>query len=60
MPYYEYEFLLEDIKEYVEKENKKNKEDEKKYDAKSMMSGMKSTMNSISNGNFKAPKVPKI
>ena len=59
-PYYEYEFLLEDFKEYIENENKKNKEGSDKYNKftpSSMMSSMKSSMNSLKAGQM--PKVPK-
>lgn len=67
MPYYEYEFLLEDIKEYAEEENKKQKEQEDKYKNMSPSSLLKTAQKSVpsykppnSSSNFKIPKVPKI
>lgn len=61
-PYYEYEYLLEDLKEYIENENKKNAEENSKYDMssiKSQMSAIKSGKFPINTGGFKAPPMPK-
>ena len=67
MPYYEYEFLLEDIKEFAEEEKKKNKEQEDKYGNMSPSSMLKSAQKSIpsikppgGSSSFKMPKVPKL
>ena len=67
MPFYEYEFLLEDIKEFKEEEKKKNKEQEDKYGSMSPSSMLKSAQKSMStikppggSSSFKMPKVPKL
>lgn len=67
MPYYEYEFLLEDIKEFAEEEKKRNKEQEDKYGNMSPNSMLKSAQRSMpsikppgGSSSFKMPKVPKI
>lgn len=67
MPYYEYEFLLEDIKEFVEEEKKRNKEQEDKYGNMNPSSMLKSAQKSIpsikppgGSSSFKMPKVPKL
>ena len=67
MPYYEYEFLLEDIKEFAEEEKKKNKEQEDKYGNMNPSSMLKSAQKSIpsikppgGSSSFKMPKVPKL
>lgn len=67
MPYYEYEFLLEDIKEFAEEEKKRNKEQEDKYgnmNPSSMLKSAQKSMPSIKpsggSSNFKMPKVPKL
>ena len=65
MPFYEYEFLLEDIKEFAEEEKKKNKEQEDKYGNMNPSSMLKSAQRSIpsikppgGSSSFKMPKVP--
>lgn len=67
MPFYEYEFLLEDIKEFAEEEKKKNKEQEDKYGNMNPSSMLKSAQRSIpsikppgGSSSFKIPKVPKL
>lgn len=67
MPFYEYEFLLEDIKEFAEEEKKKNKEQEDKYGNMNPSSMLKSAQRSIpsikppgGSSSFKMPKVPKL
>lgn len=67
MPYYEYEFLLEDIKEFAEEEKKRNKEQEDKYGNMSPNSMLKSAQRSMpsikppgGSSSFKMPKVPKL
>lgn len=67
MPFYEYEFLLEDIKEFKEEEKKKNKEQEDKYGSMSPSSMLKSAQKSMptikppsGSSSFKMPKVPKL
>lgn len=67
MPYYEYEFLLEDIKEFAEEEKKRNKEQEDKYgnmNPSSMLKSAQKSMPSIKppggSSSFKMPKVPKL
>ena len=67
MPFYEYEFLLEDIKEFAEEEKKKNKEQEDKYGNMNPSSMLKSAQKSIpsikppgSSSSFKMPRVPKL
>lgn len=67
MPFYEYEFLLEDIKEFAEEEKKKNKEQEDKYGNMNPSSMLKSAQKSIpsikppgGSSSFKMPKVPKL
>lgn len=67
MPFYEYEFLLEDIKEFTEEEKKRNKEQEDKYGNMSPSSMLKSAQRSIpsirppgGSSSFKMPKVPTI
>ena len=67
MPFYEYEFLLEDIKEFAEEEKKKNKEQEDKYGNMKPSSMLKSAQRSIpsikppgGSSSFKMPKVPKL
>lgn len=67
MPFYEYEFLLEDIKEFAEEEKKKNKEQEDKYGNMNPNSMLKSAQRSIpsikppgGSSSFKMPKVPKL
>ena len=56
-PYYEYEYFIEDLKEYIENENKKNEEENKKYD----MTSMKSNISKLtgSTPSFKIPTLPK-
>lgn len=56
--FYEYEFLLEDLKEYIENENKKNEEENKKYSSSNYASQMNSQMKSMSK-DFKLPSTPK-
>ena len=67
MPFYEYEFLLEDIKEFAEEEKKKNKEQEDKYGNMNPSSMLKSAQRSIpsikppgGSSSFKMSKVPKL
>ena len=67
MPFYEYEFLLEDIKEFAEEEKKKNKEQEDKYGNMNPSSMLKSAQRSIpsikppgGSSSFKMLKVPKL
>lgn len=67
MPYYEYEFLLEDIKEFAEEEKKRNREQEDKYGNMSPNSMLKSAQRSMpsikppgGSSSFKMPKVPKL
>lgn len=55
-PYYEYEFLKEDIEEYLEEEKKRNEEEEERYKSQSSInSQIKAYQSSI-----KQPKLPKI
>ena len=67
MPFYEYEFLLEDIKEFAEEEKKKNKEQEDKYGNMNPSAMLRSAQRSIpsikppgGSSSFKMPKVPKL
>lgn len=56
-PFYEYEFFLEDYKEWVEEQNKQNEEQNKQMNSGG---GYKPPdMSSLSKG-FKMPKMPKI
>ena len=60
-PYYEYEYFIEDLKEYIENENKKNGEENKKYDMASMKSDISKLTGSIpSFKNYALPKAPKL
>lgn len=60
MPYYEYEYVIEEINNDIKEEEKRRKEEEKNRDSSmsgipnynSMMSSMKNSMPS-----FKAPKI---
>ena len=56
-PYYEYEYFIEDLREYIENENKKNEEENKKYDMTSMKSNISKLTGSIPS--FKTPTLPK-
>lgn len=59
-PFYEYEFLLEDINEYIEEENKRNSEenDTGSFKQDKVMRDMKGMMKNAQSG-FKMPSIPK-
>lgn len=60
-PFYEYEFLLEDINEYIEAENKRNSEENDgggTYSQGKIMKDVGSMMRSTQS-NIKLPNIPK-
>ena len=62
-PFYEYEFLLEDIKEYIEEENKRNSDESQQSPMNDMRSSINSslkTMMSDVKSSMKSMKTSKI
>ena len=59
MPFYEYEYVLEDINADVKEQEKRQKEDEKKYGDSAAMPNYSQMMNNMSRNmpKFNMPKL---
>ena len=64
MPYWEYEFRMDEINKTIEKENKENEEQQKQYSGNNYMKSandiMRASKQNFGNSSFKMPSVPKI